>query len=122
VRLCRRFYLVIHLFQRLVQRTHHRARESKNTACARERDQFDRALLPRLETHRGASGDIEPETARGGAIKAQRLVGLEKMVVRPDLDRPIAGVGDLHPDRAAPGIELDLACLRKKFSRNHGMG
>ena len=44
---------------------------------------------------------FEPEAARRRAIEAQRRVGLEEVVVRADLDRPVAGVRDLHRDRLA---------------------
>ena len=40
------------------------------------------------------AGDVEPEAARRGAIERERRVGLGEVVVRADLDRTIAGVGD----------------------------
>ena len=33
---------------------------------------------------------------RRRALESQRRVGLEEVIVRADLDRPVAGVGDLH--------------------------
>jgi hypothetical protein len=42
------------------------------------------------------------------------------MIVRADLDRPVAGIGDLERDRVPAGIERDLAVLGDDFARNHG--
>src|SRR5882724_3581608 len=67
------------------------------------------AALARLEARRRTGRDVETVAARNGAVEAQRRVGLEEMVVRADLDRPVAGVGDLDLDRGAAGVELDVA-------------
>src|SRR5262249_56817085 len=77
------------------------------------------ARLPRFKAHRGAGGDIEPHAARLFAIEFQRRIGLEEMVVRADLDRPIAGIGDRQRHRLATGIELDLAVLDEHFTGDH---
>ena len=56
-----------------------------------EPDGFE-ACLSRLEANRGAGRNIEPHSASTLTIKIQRRVCLEKMVMRTDLNRPIAGV------------------------------
>jgi len=33
------------------------------------------------------------------------------MIMRADLDRPVAGIGDRQRDRLAAGIDLDLVVL-----------
>ena len=86
---------------RRVERPHHRAREAVDDALAGERDELDRARLPGLEAHRGAGRDVEPEAARRRAIERERRVGLGEVIVRADLDRPVAGVRDRQRDRRA---------------------
>ena len=54
------------------------------------------------------------------AIKLQRRIGLEKMEVRADLDRPVATVGDDHGGGAAPDIKGDLARFDQHFTWDHG--
>src|SRR5882757_11530228 len=63
----------------------------------------------RLEPHRGAGRNIEPHAEGRGAVELHRLVDLEEMEMRPDLDRPVAGVSGLHFDRRATGVEVDAA-------------
>ena len=55
--------------------------------------------------------------ARLRAVEAQRGVGFEEVVVRADLDRPVAGVGHGQRERAAAGVEFDLAGLDDAFRR-----
>ena len=47
-----------------------------------------------LEAHRGAGRDVQALPAGRGAVERQRRVGLGEVVVRADLDRPVAGVHD----------------------------
>src|SRR5437764_14159524 len=71
----------------------------------------ERYFFPRpgLESHRGASGNIEPHAESGGAIELHCLVDLEEMEMRSDLDRPVAGIASLQFDRAASGVYIDIA-------------
>ena len=80
----------------LIEFAHDFAEESVNDAVAGQRHQRDRAFLAGLEAHRGAGGDVQPEAARGGAIEFERGIGLEEMIMRADLDRPVAGVRDFE--------------------------
>src|SRR4029077_13229336 len=87
-----RTYLTMH--RPSSQLPHHLATETVDGTLARERHEPYLARLPRLEPHRRAGGDIEPHAARLFAVKFQRRIGLEEMIVRADLDRTIAGIGD----------------------------
>src|SRR6516225_6113736 len=44
---------------------------------------------------------------------------VEKMIVRADLNRPIAAIGDRERNRFAIGIELDLPILDEHFTWDH---
>src|ERR1700730_14778944 len=93
------------------QLAHHVAAKAVDDALAGERHQLHVARLPRLEPHRGAGGDIEPHAARLFAVELQRRIGLEEMVVRADLDRTVAGIGNGQCYRLAAGSKFDLAVL-----------
>src|SRR6187402_684398 len=97
----------------------HLAAKAVDDALASQRDELHVAGLPRLEPHGGAGGDIEPHAAGFLAVEFQRRVGFEKMVVRADLDRTIAAVGDGERHRLAAGIEFDLAVLDEEFAGDH---
>src|SRR5262249_53474100 len=99
--------------------SHHVLPEPVDHALAGERNEHDLARLPRLKAHRGAGGDIEPHAARLFAIEFQRRIGLEEMIMRADLDRPIAGIGDRQRHRLAASVELDLAVLDEHFTGDH---
>src|SRR4029077_7902693 len=86
-----------------------------------ERNQRDLARLPRLEPHRRPGRDVEPHAARLLAIELQRRIGLEEMIVRADLDRPVAGVGDGERRGLAAGVERDLAGLDEELAGGHGV-
>src|SRR5262244_3533139 len=101
--------------------THHVLPEPVDGALAGERNERDLARLPRFKAHRGAGGDIEPHAARFLAVEFQRRIGLEEMIMRADLDRPIAGIGDRQAQRLAAGIELDLAVLDEHLTGDHGV-
>src|SRR5262249_20759306 len=101
------------------QLPHHFLPETVDRALARERNQSDLARLARLKAHRRSGGDVEPHAARLLAVELQRRVGLEKLVVRADLDRPIAGIGHRQRQRLAAGIEFDLAVLDEHLAGDH---
>ncbi len=71
---------------------------------AAEVHQPDRALLSRLEPHRGSGGDREVLTPGGPPVKSQGAVHLEEVGMRPDLDRPVAGVRHEYFDRVPAGV------------------
>src|SRR5688572_22950147 len=53
------------------------------------------------------------------ALEAQRVVGLEEVVVRADLDRPVTGIGHGERPRLSARIELDVARSNLQLARNH---
>src|SRR5690348_15531966 len=89
---------------------------------ARVGDERDVARLPRLEPHRRPGRDVEPHAARLATVELQRLVGLEEVVVRADLDRPLAGVGDLERDGRAALVEEDVALRGDDLAGDHRIG
>jgi len=86
-----------------------------------------RALTRHLRT-RGAmkacltTEEISPREAIQRAIEGEGRVGLGEMIVRPDLYRPVAGVGHNERDRVAIPVELDVAIPNKDFAWNHFIG
>ncbi|KAG5731386.1 hypothetical protein E4T56_gene19676, partial [Termitomyces sp. T112] len=87
------------------ERALHQAAESEDAALAADGDQFHRALLAGFETHRGARDDVEPHAMGGGAVEAQGRIGLGEVVVRADLDGPVAGVAHHQGQGGAAGVE-----------------
>ena len=66
------------------------------------------------------AGDVQAKAARRVAVEDERGVGLVEVVVRADLDRPVAGVGDLDRHRGAARVELDVAVGDEELARRHG--
>ena len=64
---------------------------------------------PGSKRDRRAGGDVEAKALRACAVELQRRIGLEEMVVRADLDRPVAGIGDFERDRVAALVHDDVA-------------
>jgi hypothetical protein len=77
-----------------LQRSHHQTIEAIDVTFAGQHHQLHAARLPRFEAHRRSRRDVEPETARRRAVENQRGIGFGKVIVRTDLDRPVAGVGN----------------------------
>src|SRR5258708_8621086 len=79
------------------------------------------ARLAGLEAHGGAGGDVEAHTLGPLAVEPESLVGLEEMIVAANLDRPVAGVGDLQRDRVAAlaGIEFKFTLRGEDFTWLH---
>ena len=67
------------------------------------------AALAGLEAYRGAAWNIEMHAEGRGAVKRHRPVALGDVVMRADLDRPVASVDQHQFQRAAAGIDFDLA-------------
>jgi hypothetical protein len=89
-------------------------------AIARIRDQRYLACLPGLKTDRRSSRNVEPLAAGRVTVEIQRGVGLKKMIVRADLDRTVAGVGNAHGGRLAAFVENDVSVGDDDFSWDHG--
>jgi hypothetical protein len=102
------------------QRSVHGAAEAVDDSVAAEGHELHLAGLPGLEAHGRPGGNVEPHAARGGAVEAQRRIGLEEVVVRTDLDRPVAGVGDLQANRRTVRIQFDVSFREEILARLHG--
>src|ERR1700722_11719773 len=103
----------------MLQLSRDAALEAEYAPLAAIGHELDLAGLAGLEAHRGAGRDVEPHAARLVAREAQRMVGLEEMIVRADRDRPVARVGDLDRHALGARVELDLAGLDEQFAGNH---
>src|SRR5580698_603764 len=93
--------------------------EAVDCARAGNRDERHVARLSGLEAHGRAGGDVEPHAARLFTIELERGVGLEEMVMRADLDRPVAGIRNRECDALAALIYLDLAWPNEIFTGDH---
>src|SRR3954463_7450138 len=93
--------------------------EAEHAALAGVGHQVDLPRLAGLETHRGAGWDVEPHATRRLTLEAQRVVGLEEVVVRANLDRPVARGRDLDRHALRPRVELDLAGFYEQLAGNH---
>src|SRR5213080_5002920 len=101
------------------QLAHDVAAEAVDHAFSRQCHQLNVTGLAGLEAHGGAGGDVEAHAAGFLALEFQRGIGFEEMIVRADLDRTIAGVGDGQRHGLAAGIEFDLAVLDEEFAGDH---
>src|SRR5580704_3302744 len=81
--------------------------QAGNDSVSGQRHQRHLAGHARLEPHRGAGRDVQPVAAGRGPVEGQRRVGRGEMVVRSDLDRPVAGVLDGQRDPGSPRSQLD---------------
>ena len=86
----------------LLQTAHHLPLKPKHLPRAAQRSQRHLAPLPRLKPHRRARRNVEPEPARPFPVKAQRIVGLEEMIVRTDLYGPVPVLATSSVTRAPP--------------------
>ena len=68
------------------------------------------------------SASTVARAARRGTIEHQRVIGFGKVIVRADLNRAIAAVGNGQRDGRPPGVELDIAIERQELAGNHGIG
>jgi hypothetical protein len=77
------------------------------------------AALSGLEADRRAGGDVEAHAAGGFTIEIKRFVGFMEVIVRADLDRTVAAIGDHQRDGRRAGIELDVARSRENLTGDH---
>ena len=70
-------------------------------------DEPDLAGLPRLEAGRRPGRDVEPVAARLFAIEVESRVGLVEMIMRADLYRAVAGIGDIRVTVGRPAPSRD---------------
>src|SRR6185295_11860994 len=62
-------------------------------AIAPDRNQCHPLVFARLKPHRGSSRNLQAKPIGLFTIKPQRAIRLEKMTMRPDLNRPVTGIG-----------------------------
>src|SRR5579863_9417695 len=96
--------------------------QAVDLAQAGQGDELHALGVARLEADGGAGGNVQPEAAGGGTVEAQGVVGLEEMVVRTDLDRAVAGVGDVERDGRQAGVAVEGGRVgrRDDFAGDHG--
>ena len=87
---------------------------------ADERDEFDVECDSRLEPDGGAGGHVQAMAAGRVAVEDERRVGLSEVIVRTDLDRPVATVLDAQPQHRSTGIDLDRVVRTGDLARDHG--
>ena len=86
---------------------------------AADRDQRHALVLARLKPHRRSRRNLQPKPIGLLPIKPQRAIGLKEMAMRPDLDRPIASIGNDELNRLT-AIERDnVAFAENDFTRDN---
>lgn len=88
-------------------------------AVAGDLDEGDGLGVAGLEAHRGAGGDVEAEAVGGDAVERELRVGLDEVVVRADLDGPVALARDPEPDAPPALVQLDGL---GRLDGHHGAG
>src|SRR5262249_36516189 len=106
--------------KRLIQGAGNLTAKALCDASASVGDEADLSALTRFETNRRARRNIEALTAGRLAFEGERGIDLVEMVVRADLDGPVAAVGDNEGDRRTAGIDLDLVGCWHDLSGYHG--
>src|ERR1700733_6685742 len=89
---------------------------------AGQRHQRNLALHARLEPHRGAGRDVQPAAPGKLPVEPQRRVGLREVEVRPDLNRPVAGIGDHQRHHRSANVQHDRPVAAEDLARDHGIG
>src|SRR5580704_6984830 len=93
--------------------------EAVDRARAGNRDERHIARLSGLEAHGRASGDVEPHAARLFTVELECRIGFEEMVMRADLDWPVAGIRDSKRDALAALVDFDFARLNEILTGDH---
>ena len=68
--------------------------DSIGHAIAADRDQRHPLVFARLKPHCSAGRNLQATPIGLFTIKPQRTIRLKEMTMRPDLNRPITGIGD----------------------------
>src|ERR1700733_3162928 len=95
--------------------SHNILAETVDRTLSGQRDEGNLARLPRLEADRRARGAIEPHATRSLAVEFQRRIGIKEMIMRADLDRTIARIGNGQCEGLAALVELDFARFDDHF-------
>ncbi len=105
---------------RVVQRTRNQGAAAVHLPQSAQGDEANRLDLPRLDAHGRPGGQVEAHAVGRGPVEDQRPIDLEKVEMRPDLNRPVAGVVDLEDAGGPAGVEFDRLAVQKVFARRHG--
>lgn len=92
----------------LVHNTGAQRMSTRDPLVSANLDKLHSLALARLETHSCPRGNVEMFSIRELAVKEQRGIHLEEVVVRSDLDRAVAQVLDLNVVALAVGVKADL--------------
>ncbi len=103
----------------LIQWSHHLAAKAVDMPAPSIGHQRHGAGLARLEAHRRAGRNVQPEPAGHGTIKVQGRIGFKKMVVRADLDRPISGIGHGDLTGRPTDVQLQITLGNLNLAWNH---
>jgi hypothetical protein len=101
------------------ERAHDGLLKPVDYSCARVGNEPGFARLTGLETHGSSCRDIQPAAQGELSLKGEGRVALREMIMTSNLDRPVAGVGDLKGDGDAVIVEYDVTAGRNDFARNH---
>ena len=82
-------------------------------------DKLHRARLTGLEPHRRPRRDIQPEPACRFTVEGQAGIRFIKMIVGPDLDRPVPRIRNVDPNRLAALVQCQRAGCCDDFSGYH---
>ena len=93
--------------RRPVERAPDGAAQTRDHPGADERDEVDVHRDARFEPHGGTGRDVEAATVCLLAIEHERRVGFGEVVVRTDLDGPVAAVLDAQGVHGPSRIDLD---------------
>ena len=82
------------------------------------RDQRHPLVFSRLKPHRGSSRNLQSKPIGLLTIEPQRAIRLEEMTMRPDLNRPITGIGNNQLNRLTAFERNNVALTEDDFTRN----
>src|SRR6185437_2515506 len=85
----------------------HEIIESDHALLPAELDEVHLPLVAGLDPYRQAAGDVEMHAHSLRPIEVERAVDFEEVVVRSDLNRPVARIAHLQLASSPPGIYLN---------------
>lgn len=89
---------------------------------AGERHNRDSLLFARLEPHRRAGGNAEPEPKRLLAVKLKRMIGFKEVAVGADLNRPIGRIGHQYLLGRTAFERLYVSSAKENLPRHDRLG
>src|SRR6185295_17424771 len=86
---------------------------------AADRDQCHPLVFAWLKPHRGSSRNLQAKPIGLFTIKPQRAICLEEMTMRPDLNRPITGIGNENLNYLTVFERHNVAFTEDDFTGNY---